>query len=77
MFVTWTRVSSRDLWFILRTADESVTPVTTHSLPHLPDDLPLLVEVRGLLGEAELGDDGSAGLDGDTHTVNITAGDCI
>ena len=61
----------------LRTADEAVPPVPAHGLSHGADDLPLLFGVRGLLGDAQLGDDRLAGLDGDAGAVNGTAGDCV
>ena len=69
--LTWTG------WSGLRTADEAVSPVTAHQRPHRADDLPLLLRVRRLLGDAQLVDDGVAGLDGDTGGVQGTAGDGV
>ena len=65
---TWSRAGDIRSW--LRAADETVPPVPAHLLPHLPDDLPLLGHVRGLLGQAQLRDDGRAGLDGDTRAAD-------
>ena len=61
----------------LRTTDETVRPVPADQGPHRVDDLPLLLRVGRLLGDAELVDDGLAGLDGDADCVQGTAGDRV
>ena len=69
--LTWTG------WRGLRTTDETVRPVPAHQGPHRADDLPLLLRVGRLLGDAQLVDDRLAGLDGDAGAVKGTAGDRV
>ena len=69
MSLTWS--TSRERRRSFRAADKSITSVSTNLIPHLLDNLPLLVNVRCFLGQTELGDDGGTRFDWDARTINI------